>query len=131
LDASTISGRHSLAKLSEIRDLHSGRHWRRTVFSRQFIDRSVVYDTARSLNLALCIVTGGIRRFANVLLTVGVLGVTPGVEGAEPRRRNQDEDMTKLVTPTKRTGGKGSWLLAAHSHCHYGMIAMFAREKNG
>jgi L-fucose mutarotase len=45
--------------------------------TREFVDRSVFYDAARSLNLALCIVTGDLRRFANVLLTVGVLGVTP------------------------------------------------------
>lgn len=39
----------------------------------EFVDRFAFYDLARSQNLALCIVTGDSRRFANALLTVGVL----------------------------------------------------------
>jgi L-fucose mutarotase len=39
----------------------------------EFVDRFGFYDLARSENLALCIVTGDSRRFANALLTVGVL----------------------------------------------------------
>jgi L-fucose mutarotase len=39
----------------------------------EFINRHEFYDLARSQNLALCIVTGDSRRFANALLTVGVL----------------------------------------------------------
>lgn len=42
-----------------------------------FVDRFAFYDLARSPDLALCVVTGDTRRFANVLLTVGVLGSTP------------------------------------------------------
>ncbi|TFD09406.1 MULTISPECIES: RbsD/FucU family protein [unclassified Cryobacterium] len=42
-----------------------------------FVDRFAFYTVARSPDLALCIVTGDVRRFANVLLTVGVLGSTP------------------------------------------------------
>lgn len=38
-----------------------------------FFEKSDFYALARSQNLALCIVTGDSRRFANVLLTVGVL----------------------------------------------------------
>jgi L-fucose mutarotase len=33
------------------------------------------YDLARASDLALCVVTGDTRRFANVLLTIGVLGL--------------------------------------------------------
>jgi L-fucose mutarotase len=36
------------------------------------ISREEFYAAARSENLALCIVTGDIRRFGNVLLTLGV-----------------------------------------------------------
>lgn len=43
----------------------------------EFVDRFAFYEMARSLDLALCVVTGDIRRFANTLLTVGVLGSTP------------------------------------------------------
>jgi L-fucose mutarotase len=39
----------------------------------EFVDRFGFYDLARSQNLALCVVTGDSRRFANALLTVGVL----------------------------------------------------------
>jgi L-fucose mutarotase len=39
----------------------------------EFVDRFGFYALARSENLALCIVTGDSRRFANALLTVGVL----------------------------------------------------------
>lgn len=39
----------------------------------EFVDRFEFYDLARSQNLALCVVTGDSRRFANALLTVGVL----------------------------------------------------------
>lgn len=39
----------------------------------EFVDRFKFYDLARSENLALCIVTGDSRRFANALLTLGVL----------------------------------------------------------
>lgn len=38
-----------------------------------FVDRFDFYDLARAQDLALCVVTGDIRRFANVLLTIGVL----------------------------------------------------------
>jgi len=38
-----------------------------------FVDRFDFYNLARSENLALCIVTGDSRRFANALLTLGVL----------------------------------------------------------
>ena len=36
------------------------------------VERDVFYDLARREDLALCIVAGDARRFANVLLTVGV-----------------------------------------------------------
>lgn len=49
----------------------------------QLVDRARFYDRARSLDLVLCIVTGDTRRFANVLLTVGVLRDPSGV-GATP-----------------------------------------------
>lgn len=39
----------------------------------EYVDRFEFYALARSQNLALCIVTGDSRRFANALLTVGVL----------------------------------------------------------
>jgi L-fucose mutarotase len=39
----------------------------------EFIGRFGFYALARSENLALCIVTGDSQRFANALLTVGVL----------------------------------------------------------
>lgn len=39
----------------------------------EFVDRYEFYELARSQNLALCVVTGDSRRFANALLTVGVL----------------------------------------------------------
>ncbi|MFJ5958936.1 RbsD/FucU domain-containing protein [Paenarthrobacter sp. NPDC092416] len=39
----------------------------------EFVERFEFYDLAKSQNLALCIVTGDSRRFANALLTVGVL----------------------------------------------------------
>ncbi|MCX2748219.1 RbsD or FucU transport [Arthrobacter sp. MI7-26] len=42
----------------------------------EFVDRFRFYDLARSADLALCIVTGDSRRFANVLLTLGVLPQT-------------------------------------------------------
>jgi L-fucose mutarotase len=42
----------------------------------EFVDRFRFYDLARSPDLALCIVTGDSRRFANVLLTLGVLPKT-------------------------------------------------------
>lgn len=41
------------------------------------VDRFAFYDIARGPDLALCVVTGDTRRFANVLLTLGVLGSTP------------------------------------------------------
>jgi len=41
------------------------------------VDRFAFYGLARLPDLALCIVTGDTRRFANVLLTLGVLGSTP------------------------------------------------------
>lgn len=37
------------------------------------VDRFDFYDLARGDDLALCVVTGDTRRFANVLLTLGVL----------------------------------------------------------
>jgi len=37
------------------------------------VDRFDFYDLARADDLALCVVTGDTRRFANVLLTLGVL----------------------------------------------------------
>jgi L-fucose mutarotase len=49
----------------------------------QLVDRARFYDRARSLDLVLCIVTGDTRRFANVLLTVGVLR-DPSGAGATP-----------------------------------------------
>lgn len=36
------------------------------------LEREAFYDLARSDNLVLCIVTGDTRRFANILVTVGV-----------------------------------------------------------
>lgn len=36
------------------------------------VSREDFYTAARSTNLALCVVTGDVRRFSNVLLTVGV-----------------------------------------------------------
>lgn len=38
-----------------------------------YVGRQDFYALARSPDLALCVVTGDIRRFANVLLTIGVL----------------------------------------------------------
>ena len=52
----------------------------------EFVDRFGFYALARSENLALCIVTGDSRRFANALLTVGVLGTSqhPETRGLAP-----------------------------------------------
>lgn len=41
-----------------------------------FVNRFDFYALARADDLALCVVTGDTRRFANVLLTVGVLNRT-------------------------------------------------------
>jgi L-fucose mutarotase len=38
---------------------------------REQLERGDFYSRARSVDLALCIITGDTRRFANVLLTVG------------------------------------------------------------
>jgi len=43
----------------------------------ELVERFDFYDAARSRDLALCVVTGDERRFANVLLTIGVRGTTP------------------------------------------------------
>jgi L-fucose mutarotase len=43
--------------------------------SLEFVERLAFYDLARASDLALCVVTGDTRRFANVLLTIGVLGL--------------------------------------------------------
>lgn len=40
---------------------------------KEFVNRFDFYALARANDLALCVVTGDTRRFANVLLTVGVL----------------------------------------------------------
>jgi L-fucose mutarotase len=55
----------------------------------EFIDRFAFYDLARSSDLALCIVTGDIRRFANVILTIGVLGSTPPWSSATSNSRGE------------------------------------------
>lgn len=47
----------------------------------EFVDRFGFYALARSENLALCIVTGDSRRFANALLTVGVLQPSEHLDG--------------------------------------------------
>lgn len=55
----------------------------------ELVDRFAFYDIARSPDLALCIVTGDVRRFANVLLTIGVLGST-----AEWRRQTGSQNLS-------------------------------------
>jgi len=49
--------------------------------THEFVDRFAFYELARRDDLVLAVVTGDVRRFGNVLLTLGVLGRDRPVAG--------------------------------------------------